>query len=536
MRNPHGNGRKDPVVSARAPTADPSLFLTWRKPVSDPVGSYGDWDPHDLEENGRALLARIRNHLENIRDIPVAPDIDARQLQDLIDEPLPDSPTGFDDILEDTWQRVVPYLTLWHHPSFHAYFSTSTSGPAILADALISTFNVNAHVWKSAPAAAAVERTVLCWMAQMVGYPQDADAVLVNGASLATLYALTAARDSSLGDLRIRERGLAGQDAPTLRIYASDQAHNSVDKAAIALGVGTDNVVRLPSDEHQRLQPSVLDAAIHDDLRHGRRPVAVVATVGTTSTGAVDPVEEIAEVCRGHGLWLHVDAAYGGFWRLVEDIRPHIASLESADSVVVNPHKVLFSSLEVTALYCKRKDALANTFRLVPEYLRTDPEESAVDYMNHSLQLGRQFRALKLWWIIRSFGRSGLAARLTRSVRMAETLRARAREHPDWTVAASSVLPLVCLRYEPASGFPQGEGTDSRRQFHDRLNASIRDAVSRSGETYLSHAVIPAGYVLRISIGNIQTRPEDVERLWELLKKTAEACHRNLLESERLLP
>ncbi|WP_327153334.1 pyridoxal phosphate-dependent decarboxylase family protein [Streptomyces tubercidicus] len=504
--------------------------------------SVGDWDPRELEANGQELLARIRRHLETIRQQPVTTDIGAAQLTALLDDPLPERPTPFGEVLDDTWERVVPHLTHWHHPSFHAYFSTSTSGPAILAEALTATFNVNAHVWKSAPAAAAVEGTVLRWMAQMTGYPEDADGVLLNGASLATLYALTAARDG-LTDLAVRERGIVGRDLPVLRLYTSDQAHNSVDKAAITLGIGTDNVVRLPVDARDRMDPRALREALRDDVRRGLRPFAVVATVGTTATGAIDPLPEIAAVCREFGVWLHVDAAYGGFWRLVDGIRPEVDHLGLADSVVVNPHKVLFSSLEVTALYCRRKDALANTFRLVPEYLRTTPEDAAVDYMNLSLQLGRQFRALKLWWIIRSFGRSGLSARLTRSAAMADRLRALADGHPDWRVANSSVLPLVCLRYEPV----RPEGTADRQRpgdraafddriddrLNDRLNEMILAAVARSGRAFLSHAVTSAGYVLRVSIGNIQTRPEDIEQLWEILQKTAEDCHRRLLAEHR---
>lgn len=312
--------------------------------------SVGDWDPRELEANGQELLARIRRHLETIRQQPVTTDIGAAQLTALLDDPLPERPTPFGEVLDDTWERVVPHLTHWHHPSFHAYFSTSTSGPAILAEALTATFNVNAHVWKSAPAAAAVEGTVLRWMAQMTGYPEDADGVLLNGASLATLYALTAARDG-LTDLAVRERGIVGRDLPVLRLYTSDQAHNSVDKAAITLGIGTDNVVRLPVDARDRMDPRALREALRDDVRRGLRPFAVVATVGTTATGAIDPLPEIAAVCREFGVWLHVDAAYGGFWRLVDGIRPEVDHLGLADSVVVNPHKVLFSSLEVTALY-----------------------------------------------------------------------------------------------------------------------------------------------------------------------------------------
>jgi aromatic-L-amino-acid decarboxylase len=491
----------------------------------------GDWPPEDLEANGRKLLHQIRQHLETIRDRPVTTGIGAAELQDLISGPLPERPESFDRILEDTWEKVVPNLSLWHHPSFHAYFSNSSSGPAMLAELLTATLNVNAQQWRTAPAASAVERTVLQWVAEMADYPQTADGVLVNGASLATLYALTAARDS-LTDLNIRERGMAGRDMPALRIYASDQTHSSIDKAAIALGIGTDNVVRLRSDEQNRFSSDALDAAIRRDLEAGRRPVAVVGTVGTTSTCAIDPLAELADVCEEHGVWLHVDAAYGGLWRITDQLRPHLGELHFADSAIVNPHKVLFCPMEVSALYCKRNGALSNAFRLVPEYLRTDPDEAAVDYMNHSLQLGRQFRALKLWWVIRSFGRAGLAARMSQAVDMADWLREQARQHHQWRVAESSVLPLVCLRYEPAEPRLAGQSESDKKRWWDKLNELIVRKVYESGQAYVSHTVTRAGYVIRVSIGNIQTTPGDVERAWLLLQKVAEESRQQLLDSE----
>lgn len=497
--------------------------------TTDMPPSLGDWAPEDLEANGQKLLSQIRRHLETIRDRPVTSSIGAGVLQDLISGPLPERPEPFDRILEDTWDKVVPNLSLWHHPSFHAYFSNSSSGPAMLAELLTAALNVNAQQWRTAPAASAVERTVLQWVAEMAGYPQTADGVLVNGASLATLYALTAARDS-LTDLDIRERGMTGRDLPTLRIYASDQTHSSIDKAAIALGIGTDNVVRLRSDQQNRFSAEALDKAICRDLEAGRRPVAVVGTVGTTSTCAIDPLAELADVCRKHGVWLHADAAYGGLWRITDQLRSHLGDLHVADSAIVNPHKVLFCPMEVSALYCRRNGALSNAFRLVPEYLRTDPDDAAVDYMNHSLQLGRQFRALKLWWVIRSFGRAGLAARMSQAVDMAEWLRGKAQEHPEWRVAESSVLPLVCLRYEPVEHWMAGESETEKKRWWDRLNELIVRKVYESGQAYVSHTVTRAGYVIRVSIGNIQTTPDDVERAWLLLQKVAEEGRQQLVD------
>lgn len=490
-----------------------------RLPVPD---QQGDWAPADFERHGRELLSMIRGHFESIRQVPVTVPRGSMELLASLCTDLPETGEDFGRILADTRELVMPYLVHWNHPSFHAYFANSASFPGILAETLTAALNVNAMLWKSAPAASALERVVLGWIARMTGYPEDANGVLVNGASLATLYALAAARDAALGD-DARERGITGPDIPVLRVYTSDQAHSSVDKAAITLGFGQANVVRLAPDEHYRLQPRSLDEAIRRDLAAGSRPVAVIATVGTTSVGAADPLAAIAEVCERHGVWLHADAAYGGFWRLAPSLAEVTENLAVADSMVVNPHKCLFVPMEATALYCRRPGALARTFRLVPEYLSSPQDADTIDYMDMSPQLGRSFRALKLWWVIRSFGRDGLADRLGHAVALADWLRHAVAQHPDWRCPVSSIYPLVCLRYEPER-FPAGDSMTAadRQKALDALNAEIIRTVNASGAAFLSHAVIGGDYVIRVSIGNIHTMRADVERLWRLLTETAE--------------
>jgi aromatic-L-amino-acid/L-tryptophan decarboxylase len=470
----------------------------------------GDWTPQELEENGHLLLARLRDHFEGLRELPVTTGRPAQEIRALLDGPAPAEPEAFPDVLDQTWRHVRPHLTQWNHPRFHAYFSNSSSGPAILAEMATAALNVNVMLWDTAPAAAAVETTVLKWLAEMLAYPHGGDAVLVDGASLATLYALAAARERLSGP-DIRKSGLSG--APRLRIYTSDQAHSSIDKAAITLGVGLDNVVRIPADKDGALDAGALTAEITGDVRAGYLPMAVVATVGTTSRGAVDPVGEIADVCAQHGVWLHVDAAYGGFWRLAEEISPLIPDLSAADSVVANPHKVLLCPMEASALLCRHPDALTNTFRLVPEYLTTHHEAGGVDFMNYSLQLGRQFRALKLWWIIKSFGTRGISRRLTAAAGLAERLRALAGDAAGWKVEnPGTPFPLVCLRYTPEHLTPD-EADELNRRLHRRVNAG--------GRVHVSHTVMDAGYVIRVSIGNIHTRDEDIDVLWNELTSAA---------------
>jgi aromatic-L-amino-acid/L-tryptophan decarboxylase len=482
----------------------------------------GDWDPVEFEIHGREVLALIREHFEAIRDIPVTRPYDPRELIASFDSPIPETGESFSQILGDTRQQVLPDLVHWNHPSFHGYFPTCASFPGVLAETLTAALNVNSMLWKTSPAASALEQVVLRWIAEMVGFSQDSDGLLAAGASLATLYVLAAARDDAL-DFDVRKQGMSGPDSPKLRVYASDQAHSSVDKAVITLGIGLDNLVRIPSDGNYRMRPELLEEAIRNDLAAGVRPVAVVATVGTTSVAAADPLARIADICSRYEVWLHVDAAYGGMYALSSKLRGALEDVSVGDSLVVNPQKTLFVPLEATALYCRRAGALANTFRLVPEYLTSSHAGGSFDYMDLSPQLGRGFRALKLWWVVRTFGREGLTSRLDHAIELADWLREKAASHPDWHCPAPSLYPLVCLRYEPVRVMSDPEMTDERRkEILDALNARILTVINESGTAFVSHSVIREGFVIRVSIGNIHTVGADIEKLWDLLTDTAE--------------
>lgn len=486
----------------------------------------GDWKPSEFEEQGINLIKKISEHFENIREVPVSTNILPNDLFSMIDSKLPDHPTNFEEIMNDTWEKIVPNLTHWNHPNFHGYFSTSASAPGILADLLVSSLNVNALVWKAAPAASALEKVILNWIAEMVGYHMDTDGVLLNGASLATFYALTAARDQST-NVDIRTKGLIQSNVNQMRIYTSDQAHSSVEKAAISLGIGTDNVVIVETNDLYQMEISKLEKAVVSDLKEGYIPMAIVATVGTTSTGSVDPIKDISSICEKYNIWLHIDAAYGGFWNLVPEVREVNEDLRLGDSLVVNPHKGLYTPLEVTTLFCKRKGALSNTFRLIPEYLQTVKEDGSIDYMDYSLQLGRCFRALKLWWIIRSFGKEGLSKRLGESIRQARWLEAKVEDHPDFVCVSSSPFALVCLRYVPKSlqKLLQNASDEAEREsihsYIQCLNASLLSHLNKSGKVFVSHSVIKDGYVIRVSVGNIHTTFEDLQQTWILMQEKA---------------
>lgn len=520
----------------------------------EPMRPLGDWTPEEMEQAGREVLAAVKKYIAELEETPVLPDIGAAELRRLLDDPLPQEPQSFSDIVADTQRRIIPHLTLWNHPRFFAYFPVGSSGPGAMADLLASTLNINGMLWKTAPAAAALEEVVLRWLAEMIGYDVNADGVLVNGASLASFYALAAAREAA--GLDVRMKGMAGRDLPRLRVYASEHAHSSIDKAVIALGIGLENLVKIETDASHRLDPAALRRLVQADVERGYKPLAAVAVVGTTSTGAVDPVEDLAAVCREYGMWLHVDAAYGGFYNIVPSVREQVARLRgelaAADSVVVNPHKVLFTPLEVTALFSRRKGVLKQTFSLVPEYLRTYDPDEVVNPMDFSLQLGRNFRALKVWWVIRAFGLSGLRARMEHQLELAAWLRRQIDAHPDFetldamtaarrkTSAGAvgegsappfSPYPLVCFRAFPrawrerlapgesASGEGGLEPTAVARAV-DRLNEALLQRVNSRRDHFISHTVVREGYLLRAAVGNIRTEFRHVESLWRTIQES----------------
>ena len=491
--------------------------MSWPDATSRTDALLGDWSPAELEAAGHEVLRLIRRHFEQIDQVPVLPDIDAGTLRRLLDAPLPDRPEPFDRILRDTEEKVIPHLTHWNHPNFFAYFATNATAPGILAELLTAALNVNAMLWKTSPAASALEQVVLRWLAELSGYHPDADGVLVNGASLATFYALAAAREAT--GLDIRRRGMTGRDLPVLRLYASEHVHSSIDKAAVALGIGLENLVKIPADDRFRMRPDALAEAVRADLARGFRPFAVVAVAGTTSTGAVDPLADVAAVCRRYGLWLHLDAAYGGFYNLVPSVREAVGTFEAADSIVVNPHKTLMTPLEATALFCRRRGALIEAFSLVPEYLRTEREDGSVDYMDFSLQLGRQFRALKLWWVIRSFGREGLRARMEAQIALARSLAARIDAHPEFERVGDTPYPLVCFRAVPRD-VRDGDALN-------RLNAALLERVNATRRLFLSHTVVDGRYVVRASNGHVRTEQRHVDALWETVTAALPAARRD---------
>jgi aromatic-L-amino-acid decarboxylase len=461
----------------------------------------------------RAAMHRVADlladYLEGVGGRPVLPGIEPGEVAAQLTAAPPLGPESLQALLDDYQRLVEPNVTHWNHPGFLAYFAITGSAPGIVAESLAAGLNVNGMLWRTSPVVTEMEERVCDWLRQMMALPAGFRGHINDTASTSTLVALAAARHSVPG-LDVRARGMAGRaDLPPLVVYASDQAHSSVDKAVIVLGLGQENMRRVASDGEFRLSPAALVAAIAADRAAGRLPMAVVATAGTTSTTSVDPIEAIADVCAEQGIWLHVDAAYAGTAAICPELRALMPGLERADSLGVNPHKWLFTPVDCSVLFVRDEANLKAAFSLVAEYLRTD-ESGVTNLMDLGFQLGRRFRALKLWMVIRAFGVEGLRERVRDHCAMARELAARIAAEPGFEVAAPVPFSVVCFRAR------LGKEKDE-----DRFNEQLMAAVNAAGPFFLSHTVLHGHYVLRVAIGNLRTTREHLDELWALVRRSA---------------
>jgi aromatic-L-amino-acid decarboxylase len=475
-------------------------------------------------EEFRAALHRaaewVADYRAHIEERPVSPPTAPGDVAALLPGEMPEGPSPLSDIFDELDRVILPHLVNWGHPSFLGYFGSTTTAPGILAEMLSAALNVSAMTWRTSPAATELETVVLAWMGRALKLSAEFQGVVYDTASVAVLHALAAAREG-LG-LDARRRGLAGRaDVPRLRVYASEQAHSSVEKAAVTLGVGEENVRRVETDEGFRMDAAALRKAVEEDRRAGLLPLAVVATVGTTSTAAVDPVEEIAAFCREQNVWLHVDAAYGGALALLPEFAHLVGKLDAADSVVVNPHKWLFVPLDFSALYTRRPELLRQTFSLVPEYLRGDAERGEINYMDYGIQLGRRFRALKAWAVFKTFGRAGLEARIREHLRLASLFADLVTQTDGFELAAPPSMAVVCFR----ALLPQGSGEVDPDARADRLNRALVEAVNATGRAYLTHTTLRGRISLRLAVGNVLTAERHLRDVLRLLQEQAARLH-----------
>ena len=469
----------------------------------------------EFRRYGHELIDWIADYFDHIEDLPVLSQIEPGDLKAQLPPAPPVHGEPMQDILADVDRLIVPALTHWSHPSFFAYFATSTSAPGIFAELLSAAFDVKSMLWRTSPASTELEEVTLDWLRQMMGLDAGLSGFIYDTASVSSMHAIAAAREGV--EMQIREDGMSGRrDLPLLRVYSSEQAHSSIDKGIITLGLGQRSLRKIPADDQFKMKPEALFAAIEEDKRHGIVPFCVVATVGTTSTSSIDPVPAIAEICERHKLWLHVDAAYAGSAAVVPEMRYILDGCERADSLVLNPHKWLFTPFDCSVLYCRNLDLLRRAFSLVPEYLRTPEQEKVRSGSDYGVQLGRRFRALKLWMIIRYYGHEGLAARIREHCRLAQLFRSWVEASTQWEIMAPTPLALVCFR---AATTVADESETDRAQRLDTLNEAIMHGVNASGKSFLSHTKLHGKLTLRLSIGNIRTTEKHVRQVWELLNE-----------------
>ncbi|MBC8087244.1 MAG: amino acid decarboxylase [Phycisphaerae bacterium] len=477
--------------------------------VTNPPSALGDLSPEEFRRAAHAAVDWIAEYLEHPERYPVRSQVAPGDISSALPESPPDYGESLATMMADFESKIVPGITHWNNPAFFAYFSITGSYPGILGELLAAGLNVNGMLWASSPSVTELEEVTLRWLRQLMGLSDDWFGEITDTASVSTLYALAAAREA-LG-LDVRTRGLAGRaDMPTLRVYCSEHAHSSVDKAVMALGLGHENCVKIATDTEFRMRPDALRAAIESDIAQGFLPMAVVPTVGTTSVASIDPVRALATIAKEFNCWVHVDSAYGGSAAVVRELRYLLDGTELADSLVVNPHKWLFTPVDCSVLYVKRPEVLKQAFALLPEYLITKQQDSVVNLMDYGIQLGRRFRSLKLWMVIRAFGAVGLAERIRHHCELAREFAGMVHYEGNWQIMAPVTLSLVCFRYAPP-GYTEDEIA--------RVNAAIMEQVNAGGKAYLSHTRVGGQYMLRLAVGNIRTGREHITTVWRELRE-----------------
>ena len=482
--------------------------------------SLGDTPPVEFRKQLHKLADWIADFREQIERLRVAPDDKPGAIRAQLPDRAPEKGEAFEEILSDVNHIIVPGMVHWSHPMFLGYFGWTATAPGILGEILSAPLNVNAMTWRTCPAATELETVVIDWLRQWVGLSDAFDGVVYDTASVGIMHALAVAREEAAPSTR--KLGLTGRDLPRLRIYTSDQAHSAAEKAAIALGIGEENVIRISSDDEFRLDVNSLGHTISQDRQNGFQPMAVVATVGTTSTASVDPISEVAKICQHEKMWLHIDAAYGGGFAMVPEYEWITKGWEMADSIVINPHKTIFVPLDFSVLYVRELERLRRVFTLVPEVLRGDTIEGEKNYMDYGIQLGRRFRALKAWVIWRSLGRAGVVARLEEQIRLANLLADWIKKDDRFELSAQPSMGVVCFRFVAGIG-DAGPGSTPPATANklDKLNSDIVERVNASGRAYLTQTTLRGRTVMRIGLGNELTTEEHLRNGWKLIRDTA---------------
>jgi aromatic-L-amino-acid decarboxylase len=448
-----------------------------------------DMSPEEFRKWGHTFIDWIADYLEHPERYPVLSQAEPGSIRRQLPPTPPEKPESMQGVFDDLERIILPGITHWNHPAFFAYFAVTGSGPGILGELLSAAFNVNGMLWRTSPAFTELEEHVLDWLRQMLGLPADFKGIVYDTASTSTFHAFAAARE------------LAGEGATRLRAYTSNQAHSSVEKAAMAIGLGRAGIVKVDVDEKFQLVPAALEAAIRRDRDEGCQPFCVTATIGTTSTTSVDPVPRIADICEKYNLWLHVDAAYAGAAAILPEMRSILAGCDRADSFVMNPHKWLFTPIDFSAFYCRRPQVLKQAFSLTPEYLQTSNSEQVTNYMDYGIQLGRRFRSLKFWMVVRYFGVEGLRDRIREHIRLGKLFAAWIESDARFELVAPVPFSTVCFRLKA----------------DDAANQALMERVNTTGRIFISHTRLNDRLVLRFTVGNLRSTEQHVRMAWDVI-------------------
>ncbi len=457
----------------------------------------------------------MADYLEDNEQLPVFPDIQPGDIRQQIPPSPPSQGEDFKHILEDFQRLIVPGMTHWNHPGWFAYFPANHSPPSVLAEMLTAAMGAQCMSWQTSPAATELEQVVLDWLRQMLKLDDPWVGCIQDTASSSTLVALLSARERITEHL-FGQQGSAAPDANRLVVYASTEAHSSIDKAVKLSGIGLEQLRKIPVDKDFAMRPEALAASIQQDIKAGLRPTCVIATVGTTSSTAIDPLQAIGSICQAHNIWLHVDAAYGGSAAMLPEMRYILNGIEAADSLVFNPHKWMLTNFDCSAYFVRDIDTLLRTFRSDPEYLKTSYDPQVVNFRDWGIPLGRRFRALKLWFVLRSYGVEGLQQFLRKHISWAQELTMWVNQSPNFECLAPAPFALVCLRYHP----PHLDEDDPQL---DTLNQRILTTINERGRFHLTHTRLNNQYTIRVSIGQRKTTLEHVKALWQELQDVAEA-------------